>query len=92
MLYLIGLGLWNENDIPLRGIEAMKKCDIIYCEFYTNKWTGDMNKLEEITGNKITAEKLKESIELINNKRKALKRLSDLRANNPSPISAVVRP
>lgn len=46
-------------------------------------------KLEELTGNKITAEKLKESIELINNKRKALKRLSDLRANSPSPISGL---
>ena len=46
-------------------------------------------KLEELTGNKITAEKLKAAIELINNKRKALKRLSDLRANNPSPISGL---
>ena len=36
-------------------------------------------EIEELTGNKITAEKLKASIELINNKRKALKRLSDLR-------------
>ncbi len=46
-------------------------------------------KLEELTGNKITAEKLKESIELINSKRRALKRLSDLRENNPSPISGL---
>ncbi len=46
-------------------------------------------ELEKLTGNPITAEKLKESIELINNKRKALKRLSDLRANSPSPISGL---
>jgi benzoyl-CoA reductase/2-hydroxyglutaryl-CoA dehydratase subunit BcrC/BadD/HgdB len=46
-------------------------------------------KLEELTGNKITAEKLKAAIELINNKRKALKRLSDLRATSPSPISGL---
>ena len=46
-------------------------------------------QLEKLTGNKITAEKLKESIELINNKRKALKRLSNLRAKNPSPISGL---
>jgi len=46
-------------------------------------------ELERLTGNEITAEKLKESIELINNKRKALKRLSDLRANSPSPISGL---
>ncbi|MCW4017933.1 MAG: double-cubane-cluster-containing anaerobic reductase [Candidatus Bathyarchaeota archaeon] len=46
-------------------------------------------QLESLTGNKITAEKLKESIELINNRRKALKRLSDLRKNVPSPISGI---
>ncbi len=46
-------------------------------------------KIEELTGNTITAEKLKNAIELINNKRKALKRLNDLRANTPSPISGL---
>jgi benzoyl-CoA reductase/2-hydroxyglutaryl-CoA dehydratase subunit BcrC/BadD/HgdB len=46
-------------------------------------------ELEKLTGNKITAEKLKEAIRLINNKRKALKRLSDLRAKSPSPISGL---
>ncbi len=45
--------------------------------------------MEKLTGNEITAEKLKEAIELINDKRKALKRLSDLRANSPSPISGL---
>ncbi|MGB9977284.1 double-cubane-cluster-containing anaerobic reductase [Thermovenabulum sp.] len=44
-------------------------------------------KLEEITGNKITEDALKSSIELINNKRRALKRLYDLRKQNPVPIS-----
>jgi benzoyl-CoA reductase/2-hydroxyglutaryl-CoA dehydratase subunit BcrC/BadD/HgdB len=46
-------------------------------------------KVEELTGNKITAEKLKAAIELINNKRKALQRLNNLRANSPSPISGL---
>jgi benzoyl-CoA reductase/2-hydroxyglutaryl-CoA dehydratase subunit BcrC/BadD/HgdB len=46
-------------------------------------------ELEKLTGNKITAEKLKASIELINNKRKAMKRLAALRANSPSPISGL---
>lgn len=44
-------------------------------------------KLEELTGNKITENALKASIEMINNKRKALKRLYDLRKQNPVPIS-----
>lgn len=56
-------------------------------------WLKEMEEfraeLERVTGNKITAEKLKASIELINNKRKALKRLSDLRKNSPSPISGL---
>ena len=46
-------------------------------------------EMEKLTGNEITAKKLKEAIELINDKRKALKRLSDLRANSPSPISGL---
>lgn len=37
------------------------------------------NIVEEFTGNKVTADKLAESIKLINNKRKALERLYDLR-------------
>lgn len=43
--------------------------------------------VEEFTGNKVTAEKLAESIKLINNKRKALERLYDLRKNETLPIS-----
>jgi benzoyl-CoA reductase/2-hydroxyglutaryl-CoA dehydratase subunit BcrC/BadD/HgdB len=46
-------------------------------------------RIEELTGNKITAKNLKVSIALINNKRKALKRLSDLRQNSLSPISGM---
>ena len=54
MLYLIGLGLWNEKDISLRGIEACKKCDYVYAELYTNKWGGSMDALEKIINKKIT--------------------------------------
>ena len=46
-------------------------------------------RLEELTGNKITPHKLKKSIDLINNRRAALKRLSDLRKAVPSPISGI---
>ncbi|HLD38956.1 MAG TPA: diphthine synthase [archaeon] len=53
MLYLIGLGLWDENDLSLRALAAMKNCQEVYCEFYTNKWLGDMDKLEEIIGKKV---------------------------------------
>lgn len=45
------------------------------------------NIVEEFTGNKVTADKLAESIKLINNKRKTLERLYDLRKNETLPIS-----
>lgn len=45
------------------------------------------NIVEEFTGNKVTADKLAESIKLINNKRKALERLYELRKNETLPIS-----
>ena len=46
-------------------------------------------KLESLSGKKITLEKLKEASKIVNDKRKALQRLSLLRANDPSPISGL---
>lgn len=43
--------------------------------------------VENLTGNKITPEKLGEAIKLINNKRKALQRLYNARKASPVPIS-----
>lgn len=48
-----------------------------------------MDRVEELTGNKITVESLKAAIELTNRKRRALKRLYDLRKFTPSPISGL---
>ena len=36
MLYLIGLGLADEQDITLRGLNAIQKCTRIYLESYTS--------------------------------------------------------
>ncbi|MCW7753883.1 double-cubane-cluster-containing anaerobic reductase [Desulfobotulus sp. H1] len=44
-------------------------------------------KLEALTGNTITVEKLRAAISTVNNKRKALQRLDALRSADPSPIS-----
>ncbi len=46
-------------------------------------------KLEQVTGRKITPENLKKGIKIVNEKRKALQRLSGLRKSNPSPISGL---
>jgi benzoyl-CoA reductase/2-hydroxyglutaryl-CoA dehydratase subunit BcrC/BadD/HgdB len=48
-----------------------------------------VEKIEELTGNKVTVESLKEGIRIANAKRKALKRLYDLRKHKPSPISGL---
>ncbi len=45
------------------------------------------SKVEETTGNKITADSLKEAIRLLNSRRRALQRLNRLRAADPAPIS-----
>lgn len=36
MLYVIGLGLGDEKDITVKGLEAVKKCDKVYIEAYTS--------------------------------------------------------
>jgi len=35
-LYLIGLGLCDEKDLPLRSVEVLRNCDKIFLEDYTN--------------------------------------------------------
>lgn len=58
-----------------------------------NMWMDEIKTLiervEELTGNKITVENLKKAIELCNRKRRALKRLYDFRKYTPSPISGL---
>jgi diphthine synthase len=53
MLYLIGLGLNDEGDIPTKAVEALKRCDEVYAELYTSAWKGDLGALEQEIGKKI---------------------------------------
>ncbi len=53
MLLFIGLGLWNEKDITLKGLEEAKNCDILYAEFYTTKLGIEIEKIERLVGKKI---------------------------------------
>lgn len=36
MLYLVGMGLGDEKDITLRGLEIVRKCERVYLEAYTS--------------------------------------------------------
>jgi diphthine synthase len=53
-LTFIGLGLYDEKDISIKGLEEIKKCDRVYAEFYTSNLIGtNINKLENFIGKKI---------------------------------------
>jgi diphthine synthase len=53
MLYLIGLGVYDEKDLSIRGLETIKNCSEIYAEFYTNRFSGSQSNLETLIGKKI---------------------------------------
>ena len=53
VLFIIGLGLNDEKDITIRGLEAVKSCKRLYLEFYTSVLGMDnwgREKLEEFYG------------------------------------------
>lgn len=53
-LIFIGLGLNDEKDISLKGLEEIKNCDKVYAEFYTAKLAGtNIEKLETLIGKNI---------------------------------------
>jgi len=54
MLTFIGLGLFDERDISLKGLEAIKDSDKVYVEFYTSQLMGsDIKKMEQLYGKKV---------------------------------------
>lgn len=55
VLYVIGLGLWDERDITLRGLEAVRGCVRIYLEAYTSILMSDgyKEKLEALYGKSV---------------------------------------
>ena len=50
VLYIIGLGLGDEKDITIRGLECVKKCKTLYLEYYTSILGIDHIKLEKFYG------------------------------------------
>ncbi|PWW74552.1 Diphthine synthase [Tuber magnatum] len=53
MLYLIGLGLSNEKDITIAGLEVVRKASRVYLEAYTSILMIEKDKLEEFYGRSI---------------------------------------
>ncbi len=54
MLYLISIGLADERDMSLRAIEAARKCDRLYVEFYTNKMQTNAKRLSQVIGKDVS--------------------------------------
>jgi len=53
MLYLIGVGLGDERDITVRGLDAVRSSDKVYLEYYTSILGVNHSKLEEFYGKSI---------------------------------------
>ncbi|KAF9890327.1 diphthine synthase [Aspergillus nanangensis] len=50
MLYLVGLGLSDETDITVKGLEIVKKAERVYLEAYTSILLVEKEKLEAFYG------------------------------------------
>lgn len=75
------------EDVPVyvMDLPQMKRAEDV--KAWAEEIAAFKDKVEEVTGNKVTAESLAESIRLINGKRKALERLYETRKNDKLPIS-----
>ncbi|KAJ2441204.1 diphthine synthase [Coemansia sp. RSA 2424] len=54
MLYIIGLGLSDERDITVKGLEAVKSSERVYLESYTSILMVDKQRLEDFYGKEVT--------------------------------------
>ncbi len=52
-LYLIGIGLYDKKDISIKGLEIIKKCSVIYLEYYTSLLHNALDELSEYYGKNI---------------------------------------
>lgn len=54
MLLFIGLGLYDEKDISLKGLEAVRSADKVYAEFYTSRLMGASHEtLQNLYGREV---------------------------------------
>lgn len=53
VLYIVGLGLGDERDITLRGLDAIKRSDHVFLEMYTSILSIDHARLEKFYGKKV---------------------------------------
>lgn len=54
-LYLIGIGLNDEKDISVRGLETIRSCDAVYLESYSSLLNCSIPDLERFYGKRVIA-------------------------------------
>jgi len=52
-LYMIGLGLFDEKDITVRGLETVRRCEKVYLETYTSRLSVGTDRLSAFYGKEI---------------------------------------
>jgi diphthine synthase len=53
-IVFVGLGLFDEKDMSLRGFEEIKSADVVFAEFYTSLMPNiSLKRLEELVGRKV---------------------------------------
>ncbi|QSZ67764.1 diphthine synthase [Methanofollis aquaemaris] len=54
MLTFIGLGLFDENDVSVKGLEQIRRADYVFLECYTSVLTGTtIERMEEFFGKEV---------------------------------------
>jgi len=53
MLTFVGLGLWDVEDISVKGLKAVQDADEVYVEFYTSRISTSVRDMERFFGRKI---------------------------------------
>lgn len=62
MLYLVGLGLADETDITIKGLEVVRRAHRVYLESYTSILLVDQEKLVTSKTNYIYERKADENL------------------------------
>ena len=53
MLFLVGLGLADETDVTVKGLDVIKKAERVYLEAYTSILLVDHSKLVSVVAQEL---------------------------------------
>jgi len=53
MLIFVGMGLYDEKDISLKGLEAVRNADSVYVELYTDRGSWSVDRLSKLFGREV---------------------------------------